>query len=415
MQLLYVFTDKALRQSFVALLISVLAAVFAGLLLGKFSETLLMLPGLFILVPPALGMRGNIFSALGSRLGSALHLGTIDKFTLGNRVVKNNIYATFTTTIALSVFLGFLADILTKILGLASIGMVSFVLISFIAGTIAGSILIVITFGTAVLAYRYGWDLDNIQAPLITAFGDFVTIPSLLLAAYVVLAITEYVIFLFIIIIAITIMNIFLVFSKETKYDMIFLKEGSCRNIVLQSSIILALCAILDTFAGILVEFNIESIVSIPIIFVLLPAFLEEGGNIGNVLSSRLASKLHLGTLDPTLRIDNETKKEFLNSYILTFFIFLIMSVLIWFSGYIFGVSGMTLFQIIEVVMISAFILITIVLFVSFAVSILSYKYGLDPDNVTLPLVASGVDLLGVICLLTVLHSFGIIQAFGLV
>ena len=33
-------------------------------------------PGLLILVPAAVGMRGNVFGALGSRLGTAVHTGT---------------------------------------------------------------------------------------------------------------------------------------------------------------------------------------------------------------------------------------------------------------------------------------------------------------------------------------------------
>ena len=35
-----------------------------------------MLPGLIVLVPAAIGMRGNVFGALGSRLGTQIHAGT---------------------------------------------------------------------------------------------------------------------------------------------------------------------------------------------------------------------------------------------------------------------------------------------------------------------------------------------------
>src|SRR5213596_3910643 len=61
---------------FVALLISSGGDLIAGLTLGSITGTLESLPGLLVLVPAAIGMRGNVFGALGSRLGTAVHTGT---------------------------------------------------------------------------------------------------------------------------------------------------------------------------------------------------------------------------------------------------------------------------------------------------------------------------------------------------
>lgn len=35
-------------------------------------------PGLLVLIPGAIGMRGNIFGSFASRLSTALHIGIID-------------------------------------------------------------------------------------------------------------------------------------------------------------------------------------------------------------------------------------------------------------------------------------------------------------------------------------------------
>src|SRR5690348_15953425 len=64
------------RAGFVALLISAGTGLIAGITLGKISTTIEELPGLIILVPAAVGMRGNVFGALGSRLGTSVHAGT---------------------------------------------------------------------------------------------------------------------------------------------------------------------------------------------------------------------------------------------------------------------------------------------------------------------------------------------------
>ena len=44
--------------------------------LAAMTGTLEQYPGLLVLVPAAIGMRGNIFGALGSRLATSIHAGT---------------------------------------------------------------------------------------------------------------------------------------------------------------------------------------------------------------------------------------------------------------------------------------------------------------------------------------------------
>src|SRR5207245_5963819 len=53
--------QRTLRQGFVALLISSGGDLLAGLALAFMSHRLDQLPGLFVLIPAAIGMRGNIF------------------------------------------------------------------------------------------------------------------------------------------------------------------------------------------------------------------------------------------------------------------------------------------------------------------------------------------------------------------
>jgi len=394
-------------ESFVSLFISVIAAISAGLLLGRYQETLLLLPGLIVLIPSVIGLRGNIFTALGSRLGSALHMGTLDKFSTKNPIIRDNIKANITLTIIMSVILGGMAEILSLLLGIESIGLFSFVLISFIGGILAGLVLLVVTFGTAIMSHKHGWDLDNIQAPLITALGDFVTIPFLLVAAFLVQGLQMqmgYIAIISIVIITIAIMNFF--FTALAKPD----KRGfSYKFIVFQSLPILIFAGFLDSIAGIILQADIHAITAVPIILVILPAFLAEGGNIGSILASRLSTKLHLGTLDVNLQISKEVRTEFIVSYFLAFLIFPITGIMAYFLGAAFGIGGISLGNMILIMMTAGYILTTIAIISTFIVSILSFKHGLDPDNVTIPVITSLIDVLGVISLIVVLQLFGVI------
>jgi mgtE-like transporter len=45
---------------------------------------------------------------------------------------------------------------------------------------------------------------------------------------------------------------------------------------------------------------------------------------------------------------------------------------------------------------------------IGYYAAIVTYRFGFDPDNHTIPLVTSGMDLLGVICLVIALVVFAV-------
>ena len=79
------------RQGFVAVLLASVGNLLAGLTLGAITHTLEALPGLLVLVPAAIGMRGNIFGALGSRLGTSIHTGTFRLSARPGTIVGQNV------------------------------------------------------------------------------------------------------------------------------------------------------------------------------------------------------------------------------------------------------------------------------------------------------------------------------------
>src|SRR2546426_10050511 len=103
-------TDAAnIRQGLAALLVSSGGDLLAGLTLGAITGTLADLPGLLVLVPAAIGMRGNIFGALGSRFGTAIHAGTFSLSRRAETVVGQNVIASMALSVSISFALAVLA------------------------------------------------------------------------------------------------------------------------------------------------------------------------------------------------------------------------------------------------------------------------------------------------------------------
>src|SRR5438067_7319481 len=125
----------SVRQGLAALLVSSGGDLLAGLTLGAITGTLSELPGLLVLVPAAIGMRGNVFGALGSRLGTAIHTGTFSLSRRANTVVGQNVLAALALTMSISLVLAILAKAVAVGFGLAhSISIVDFVVISIVGG-----------------------------------------------------------------------------------------------------------------------------------------------------------------------------------------------------------------------------------------------------------------------------------------
>ncbi len=172
------------RQSLPLLLICGMGEITTGTLLSTMVDLLENNPGLMVLVPASLGMRGNISNALGARLGSATHMGLIDRKDFWNREMRNNLKAAMILNIVISALIGVLAHVSCSIAGADSIGLVRLTLIAVTAGTVAGLVLTFLTAGIVNIAFRRGYDPDNVTGPSLATIGDIITLFSLFGAAH---------------------------------------------------------------------------------------------------------------------------------------------------------------------------------------------------------------------------------------
>src|SRR6266540_7000804 len=90
---------RTLRQGFAALLLGALTSFVAGITLASITDTLKELPGLLILIPAILGMRGTVFGAMGARLGTSTHIGLFEVTRERAGVLYQNVFVTIVETL----------------------------------------------------------------------------------------------------------------------------------------------------------------------------------------------------------------------------------------------------------------------------------------------------------------------------
>jgi mgtE-like transporter len=389
---------RTIAQGFVALVISSLGSLVAGIALGSITGTLERLPGLMVMIPAAIGMRGNIFGALGSRLGTSIHAGLYEPSRARTGVLYQNIYAATVLTLAISLLEGALAKTVTVAFGVRSISMLDFVVIAVVGAAASSLVVGAVTIALSRGAYRKGWDLDSVAGPLITAAGDMVTVPAMFLATFlvgvpVVTPAVAGAVFL--------VTAAVLVRGLRTDLPM-------TRRILRESLPILAVAGTVDLLAGLVVEARLERFLVVPALLVLIPPYLEGEGALGAILSSRLASKLHLGAVSPRMRPEAVAWLDASIVFLFSIVNSILTGIAAHFAARLIGLASPGLVEMILITFVAGLIATIPVVVVAYYTAVATYRLGLDPDNHGIPMITSAMDFVGVISLVLALLAFGI-------
>ena len=384
----------------VALMISSLGDLIAGITLGTMTDTLKLLPGLMILIPPAIGMRGNIFGALGSRLGTAMHIGTFELSYRKGSILRSNMESSLLLTLVMSVLMGVIAHATCLLLGLESISIEKLVFISVLGGILAGLVLILINILVARTGFRRNWDIDNISAPLITAAGDIVTLPMLFLSAIIVLNSPDWTILLFSL--AFILATIMLVYKALTN------GATKMRRIFKQSAPVLILCILLDIIAGVTIEQQLEGLVALPVLLVLIPPFLEDANALGGILTSRFSSLLHMGILEPRKNPGRVAVENFAIIYIFAMWVFTLVGISSYIVGLLLGLASPPLWEMVLLSLSAGLVTVTVLNIISYYVAVITFRFSLDPDDHSIPLTSSAIDSVGAIALMSFIVIMGL-------
>lgn len=179
------FGFRDFREILTSEIISITGGLLAGTILAFATGQLALVPGLFILIPGFLEMRGNISGTLAARLGSGLWSGALKPRMHGNRILHGNLIADIFLAIAVSFVLGIVAYAASSIFfGITNIALIY---VAVIAGILSNIIEIPATVFATFWLFKRGHDPDNIMGPYVTTIGDIISVIALLVAIAIVM------------------------------------------------------------------------------------------------------------------------------------------------------------------------------------------------------------------------------------
>ena len=391
--------QRAYRDSFVALVLSAITSLVAGVTLATTTDTLEELPGLLLLVPAALAVKGNVFGALGSRLGTSIHAGTFRLSPRLDSAVGQNIVAAMLLSLVISVVIAVMAKGVAIVFAVSpTMSLADFIVVSTVGGMLASVFMLAITLLLANGSGRYGWDLDNVVSPLVTAASDLMSLPALILAAH--LAGVEG-------------------FTPVTAAALVVVSVGGLlwslianhrllSAIVRESIPVLALAGLLDLIAGITIEKRLDDLLEYPVLLVLLPGFLGTAGGLGGVLSSRLSTKVHLGLLRPGPVPRGSAGSDIAMIFGLSIPVFGITGAVAELGGVLTNQASPGLIDLVAVALFGGLLATICVVIVAYYVTIIAVRFGLDPDTHGIPMVTSSLDFVGAFALILAIVAVGV-------
>jgi mgtE-like transporter len=379
----------SLQRGATALVIGLVATLIAGLVLGAGREQLERYPGLLVLIPAAIGMRGSIFGSLAARISTAILTGEFQPQVRRGNYLGRQIAAAGLLTVTTSVLAGVLAWVIGSVLDLPLISLLDLVAVSLVAGVLSSLALLAVTIQIARQSEARGWNMDDVGAPTITATGDLITLPALLLATLL----------LRVQLLGAVIGAVGVAAGLYAGWRGWRAEDPSIRRVIRESLVVLTIAVTVDVLAGLVMESRADELLGNPALLVLIPPFIANSGSLGGMLASRLGSKLHVGLLQPRTLPGKLAGLDISIIFALAAVAFTGVGAVGWVAARLAGLDPPGIVALVGVTLLGGFFATLILAVVAYTTATATFRFGLDPDNHGIPIVTAAMDLLGILCL----------------
>jgi mgtE-like transporter len=186
--------------------------------------------------------------------------------------------------------------------------------------------------------------------------------------------------------------------------------DGLVRKIVWEMTATILLTPILDVFAGQLQQARVSQLLAVPVVLAVIPPFVSQAGAIGGIFSSRITSKMQLGVITPRGRPEVPAIVDASIVAALSVVVFLLIGTVAWALGTVTGLDPVPSPQtLIGGTLLAGLFVTPITIATGYYLAIVTYRFGLDPDNQGVPIITSVMDLAGVAVVLLVMTSSGVL------
>jgi mgtE-like transporter len=167
----------------------------------------------------------------------------------------------------------------------------------------------------------------------------------------------------------------------------------------------------LDVVAGGLLQGHESKLFVLPALLLIVPPFVSQAGALGGIFSSRIGSKLQLGVIRPRGWPD---PPAWLDAALVVAFGLVVFTLI----GLVaLGLAALTHLarpsgaQMVGGTLLAGVMTLPLTLVFSYEIAAWTTRFGIDPDNVGVPVITSVMDLAGIAAFLTAMTVLGVTRA----
>jgi len=386
-----------LKETSIAYVFNI-GGLLAGFMVASQLGIFLLSPWAIAVYPAIVSAKGVIGGLLSGRLSTALHLGTIYPRFFRNTTSFYKLFeALVVITLATSVAMSSIAIVFGNLFW--GITFADFpAILSVIMATMAiGLLLSLITIKVAFVSFKRGLDPDIVVYPIMSTVADiFIT---LFYIGVISLFFSSYLGSWIIAAIALAFGFLVLYILPKNMHEVNFIKT------VKESMTTMLLVAFVVNVTGTVLKQISYFVSNRKEVFTVYPALIDMVGDVGSVVGSTATTKLALGLLTPSLVSMRSHAKNIFSAWSASLLVFVILAVLSLAINGIF--SFYSFLSLTSVLLIANLIAVAGIVLLSYSISILTFKRGLDPDNFVIPIESSFADSITTIALLVALVLIG--------
>ena len=376
-----------------------LGGLFAGFMVASQLGVFRLSPWAIALYPAIISAKGVIEGLLSGRLSTALHLGTVyPRFFMNTKSFYKLIEAVIVLTLATSVAMSTISLVFGHLFWGITFADFPAILSVVVATMAIGLVLLLVTIKVAFISFKRGLDPDIVVYPVMSTvatifitFCFIVTLNLFFCSNYLGRYIT-------VILGLFHVLLVLYIFPRNT-HEPEFIKT------IRESLVALMFVAFIVNITGTILKGISDFVRDRKEIYTVYPALIGLVGDVGSVVGSTATTKLALGLLTPSLSSIRNHAKNIFSAWVASIAMFVVLAV----SGLsIHGLFSLSAFSsLISILLIANVIAVTMIVLLSYAVSILTFQKGLDPGNFVIPIESSFAASITSVALLMALRLVG--------
>lgn len=170
---------------------------------------------------------------------------------------------------------------------------------------------------------------------------------------------------------------------------------------------VLSVTCVIGIIVGQILNSKESSLISMPALLILIPALIKIGGDTGSMLGARLSSAFHMG-LGDHIRRNPVVHNSLIAVGIVGVISSVSVSLLVWIASRMMGFA-VPYPTLLEISLIAVSIELVVVYSATILIAFASHRFGIDPDDTVIPLIATLGDLVGVTGIFVALNLLNLV------